>query len=429
MSKTLKVVGKSVVKKDAFDKVTGRTIFAGDMKMSGMLYGAVARSEVASAYVKRIDTSKAEALEGVECVLTSKNIPGRNSVGIIIKDEPVLVSDKIRRVGDAIAIVAAKTMEIAKLATTLIEVELEPIEPVFTYESAVDPNSHKIHNDSNILMEKNLIRGDVEEAFAKSDVIVEHTYKTSMLQHMFIEPEGGMATFENGVITVYSSTQNPHYDRNEVAAMMAMSQSHIRSVQTVTGGGFGGKLDISVQCHLALLAYYTGKPVKMVRSRHESTMVSAKRHPMTIKAKSGATKDGKLTAMEVSMIADTGAYASYGPAVVTRALVHCTGPYVIPNVKIGASFVYTNNPMAGAFRGFGVPQVSLVHEGQIEALAKELGIDSITLRLINAQRPGSVTGTGQVLSASVGLVDCINQTVNKRNELDGKVGISHEENR
>lgn len=415
--KDFAVVGKSPIKKDALEKVTGKALFAADIEMEDMLYAAVKRSDVASAYIKRIDTSKAEALDGVECVLTAKDIPGGNRVGIIIKDEPVLVDDKVRRIGDAIALVAARTREIAEEAVNLIEVEYEEIEPIFTIEDALREDSPKIHGNSNILQKKQLIYGDVEEAFKKCDVIVENTYETPYLAHMFIEPDAGVAKYENGVMTIWSSTQNPHFDRGEVARMLNMPQNRVRAVQAVTGGGFGGKLDISVQCHVALLSYYTKKPVKMIRKREESMLVSSKRHPMKMRFKTGATKDGKLLATDVEIFSDTGAYASYGPAVLTRALVHCTGPYEIPNVRAVATFVYTNNPMAGAFRGFGVPQVAIAHEAQMDALAKELGMDRIEIRRINAQKVGSVIATGQELTNSVGITTTIDAALEKSMEL------------
>ncbi|EHI97721.1 Xanthine dehydrogenase [Clostridium sp. DL-VIII] len=411
------VIGKSVVKKDSLHKVLGKTKFAGDMEFENMLYGEVVRSTVASAYIKKIDTSKALKLDGVIKILTYKDIPGKNRIGIILKDEPVLVDDKVRRIGDAIALVAAKTKEIARKAAGLVEIEYEEIEPIFSFERAMEEDSPKIHGTSNILNKKTLVHGDIDKGFEQCDVIVENTYKTSRLSHMFIEPEAGVAKYENGIITVYSSTQNPHFDRGEIASTLNFPNNRVRSIQATTGGGFGGKLDISVQCHLALLAYYTERPVKMVRSRKESTCVSSKRHAMTMTARTGATKDGKILAHHVIMTADTGAYASYGPAVVTRAMVHCTGPYMIPNVRVETTFAYTNNPMGGAFRGFGVPQVAVLHEGQIEALAKKLNIDSIKLRLLNAQKVGSETATGQILKDSVGLVECINKAVEKANEV------------
>ena len=411
------VIGRSPVKKDALDKVMGNIRFAADLYLENMLYGAVVRSKIVAGFIKAIDPSPALALDGVVCVLTAKDIPGRNLVGIILKDEPVLAEQKVRRYGDAVALVAAETRELAERAAALVRVEYEEIEPVLTIQRALEEDSPKVHGNTNVLQHKTLVHGDIKKGFAESDVIVEHTYRTSMLQHMFIEPEAGIARYQNGVVTLYSSTQNPHFDRGEVAAMLNLPNSRVRSIQAATGGGFGGKLDISVQCHTALLAFYTRRPVKMIRRRAESTMVSSKRHPMVMTAKTGAKKDGRLMAHQVTMFGDTGAYASYGPAVITRALVHCTGPYVIPNVYGEATFVYTNNPMAGAFRGFGVPQVSLLHEGQVDALAKELGIDPVEMRLRNAQRVGCELASGQVLQESVGLVECIERMREKANQV------------
>ncbi len=405
------VIGKNVIKKDALDKVMGRSKFAADLQFEDMLWGAVVRSPVASAYIREIDPEPALALPGVACVLTAKDIPGRNRIGIILKDEPILVDDKVRRVGDAVALVAAESRELAEYAAAQVRVSYEEIEPVFTIARALEEASPKVHGDTNLLQKKQLLHGDVEAGFAASDIIVEKDYQTSMLSHMFIEPDAGAATCANGRVTVYSATQNPHFDRGEVAAMLKLPNSHVRSVQMTTGGGFGGKLDISVQCHTALLAWHTERPVKMVRRRAESTMVSSKRHPITMHARTGALRDGRLLAHEVSLLADTGAYASYGPAVITRAMVHCTGPYVIPNVRVNATFVYTNNPMAGAFRGFGVPQVAILHEGQMDALAQALHMDPIELRFRNMQYPGCETATGQILNDGIGLQECLSRAV------------------
>lgn len=411
------VLGQSVIRKDALSKVLGEAKFAADYKFDGMLYGGVFRSTVPHATIKRFDASKALALAGVACVLTAKDIPGKNKNGIIIKDEPCLVEDKVRRVGDAIALVAADTPERVNEALDLLEIEYDLLEPIFTIERALEEDSPKVHGTTNVHARKHLECGDVDAAFAKCDVIVENTYHTPMLSHMFIEPDAGIARYEDGIMTVYCSTQNPHYDRADVAGVMGLPSNRVRIVQVTTGGGFGGKLDISVQCHIALLAHYTGKPVKMVRGRKESTIVSSKRHPMTMKAKTGATKDGKIQALEIFMTGDTGAYASYGPAVITRAMVHCMGPYEVPNVRAEAVFVYTNNPMAGAFRGFGVPQVAFCHEGQMNAIAKELKMDPIELRLLNAHKVGTVTNTGQVLTESVGFRETLLAAAAKAKEV------------
>lgn len=418
MTREYSVIGKSQVKVDALEKVLGTTKFAADYSLPGMLYGGVFRSTVPHATIKNLNLEKARALDGVEAVLDYHAIPGKNRFGIIIKDEPCLVDDKIRRYGDALAVVAAKSPEILEEALGLIEVEYLEIEPVFSFERALEADAPIIHGTTNIHQVKHLECGDVDAAFVECDVIIENTYSTHRLSHMFIEPDAGVAYYDDdGLMTVVASTQNPHYDRNEVAALLGLPYNQVRVIQAATGGGFGGKLDISVQCHCALLTYYTKKPVRIVRSRSESTMVSSKRHPMTMTAKTGATRDGMLLAMEIKMTGDTGAYASYGPAVITRAMAHCTGPYNIPNVRADAIFVYTNNPMGGAFRGFGVPQVAVCHEGQMNALARELGIDPVEIRLKNAHQVGSKLPTGQILENSVGFIDTLKKAQAKAGEV------------
>jgi CO/xanthine dehydrogenase Mo-binding subunit len=411
------VVGKEVIKKDSLDKVLGKTKYVGDLNFPGMLYGGVKRSELASAKVISINTDMAKALPGVAAVLTYKDIPGKNLIGIINKDEPILVEDKVRRFGDALAVVAAESQDILEKALELIEVELEEIEGVFTIEDALREDSPKIHGDTNILAKKTMKRGDVEDAFKKCDVIVENSYYTPSIAHAFIETEATIAKFEEGILTFWSSTQNPHYDRGEVAVMLGFPLNKVRSIQGNTGGAFGGKLDISTQCHTALLAYHTEKPVKMVRNRKESMQVSAKRHPHFMEFKTGATKDGKILALEVKLKQDTGAYGSYGLAVITRSMVHAQGPYEIPNVNVSATMVYTNNPMCGAMRGFGVPQVSIAHEAQMDLLAEKLEISPIDIRLINCFTIGSKTGTGQLLTNSVGIRDTINAAAAKAKEV------------
>ena len=411
------VVGKDVRRKDALDKVLGKTKYVGDLILPEMLYGGVKRSELASAKIISINTDMAKALPGVAAVLTYEDIPGKNLIGIINKDEPILAEDKVRRFGDALAVVAAESEEILEKALELIEVELEETEGVYTIDDALKEDSPKVHGDTNILANKTMKRGDVEEAFKKCDVIVENDYYTPSINHVFIETEATIAKFEEGILTFWSSTQNPHYDRGEVAGMLGFPLNRVRSIQGNTGGGFGGKLDISTQCHAALLAYYTEKPVKMLRNRKESMQVSSKRHPHYMTFKTGATKDGKILAMEAKLKQDTGAYGSYGLAVITRAMVHAQGPYEVPNIKITSTMVYTNNPMCGAMRGFGVPQVSIAHETQIDILAEKLGISPIEMRLKNCFAVGSKTGTGQLLSNSVGIKDTIIAAAEKAKEV------------
>ncbi len=417
MKKEFSVIGKSVVKKDAVEKALGHSQFAADLKMPGTVHAGVFRSSIVHGYIKKLDIAKAQAIPGVLAVLTHKDVPGRNRIGIVFKDEPVLVDEKIRRFGDAIAIVAAETEDLVKEALEAIEVEYEEIPGVFSVEEAAKEDAPKIHGESNIHLQRHLEHGNVDEAFKECDIIIENDYESHLLSHMFIEPEAGLAYYDNDILTMICSTQNPHYDRSEVAAVLGMPYNRVHSVQATTGGGFGGKLDIGVQCHIALLAYHTGRPVRMVRSRRESTLLSSKRHPMKMHYKTGATKDGKILATEVTILGDTGAYASYGAAVITRASVHAAGPYEIPNIRVDATFYFTNNPMAGAFRGFGVPQVAAAHEGQMNALAKALNMDPIDLRILNAHRPGSVSSTGQVLDKDVEFIKCLEEVRKKADEV------------
>jgi len=407
------VVGKRIERVDALKKVMGKALFADDLRFEGMLYAKVLRSPVSYAKIKKVDASLAKELKGVRAVLTARDIPGENRIGILgdpFRDQPVLADEKVRYIGDPIAIVAADSAKIAEEALNLIKVEYGELRPVFDPVEAMRQDAPRVHEKGNLASLRKIRRGDVKEGFARSDVIIEGTYKTPFQEHAYLEPEAGIGKVdENGDITVWACTQFPSNVKKEVAKVLGLSLSKVRVIQTVTGGGFGGKLDISVHCHIALLASKTGKPVKLVYTRPESIMASTKRHPFIVKYKTGATKDGKLLAVEAEIIGDTGAYASYGPAVLTRAAVHATGPYSVPNVKVDAYAVYTNNSICGAMRGFGVTQVAIAHEAQMDKLAERLGMDPIEIRLNNALDVGSRTATGQLLSHSVGIKETLQQ--------------------
>ncbi|KUO49718.1 MAG: nicotinate dehydrogenase large molybdopterin subunit [Desulfitibacter sp. BRH_c19] len=406
------VVGHSVTRVDAVDKVLGKSIFAADLRMQDMLCAKVLRSAYAHANIKGINTKKAEKLPGVVAVLTSKDVPGKNGYGIIFKDQPVLADDKVRHFGDAVAVVAAVTEEIAEKALKLIEVDYEELPAVFSSVEAMEENAPKVH-DNNILLYKKIRKGNIDEALKNSAIVITNEYKTQSIEHCYIEPEAGIAYMDGDTIVVKVATQNPHYDRKDVALNLGLPLNKIRIIQTTTGGGFGGKLDISVQCHLALLTLKTKRPVKMVYDREESFIASAKRHPFVISYTTGADKDGSLLAIKAKIICDTGAYASYGSATMGRAMVHATGPYEVPNVSIDSYCVYTNNPIAGAMRGFGVPQVAFAHECQMDILSEKLGMSPFEIRLKNALREGSYTATGQQLLSSVGFVETLNQAKGK----------------
>lgn len=414
------IIGHSFPRKDALQKATGTARFVADLSFDNMLYGEVLYSSIPHAKIKSIDVDKALKIPGIIKVLTFKDLPGENVLNSAMMDQQVLMSNKVYRIGDPIAIVAGETKELVYEAVKSINVEYEELEPVFTIDQALKKDAPIIHGNSNIMFRRFIERGNMEEGFANSDIIVENTYTSPRLSHMYLEPEGATAIYENGIITVYCCCQYAHFARGEVARVLKMPLSKVRVVLTTVGGGFGGKQDYALICHAALLAFYTRRPVKIVRTRKESTIASTKRHPFTIKAKTGATKDGKLMATQAVMFGDTGAYGDSGPSVATRAVLHFMGPYDVPNLKAECTLVYTNNPTSGSFRGFGVPQVAICHEGQMNALARELKIDPLEFRLLNAHKNGSVTATGQLLER-VGFVETLLQAKQRaKNAMLGK---------
>jgi len=404
----LTAVGRPVPRPDARAKVTGEATFAADLYLEGMLHAKVLRSEYPHARILRVDTSRAKALPGVVAVLTADDVPGAKNHGLVIPDWPVLAYDKVRYVGDAIALVAAETEEVAEQALELIQVDYEPLPVVTSPQQALAPDAPLVHDGGNLLKHIQVRKGDAEQGFAEADVIVERGYRTPRQEHAFMEPEAGVAAIdEEGKITVYVGSQIPFDDRRQIAASLAIPEEKVRVKATQVGGAFGGKEDVSVQIHAALLAQATGRPVKLVFTREESLIVHPKRHATTIRLKTGATSDGTLTAVQAEIYGDAGAYASLSEHVMTRAATHATGPYDVPNVEIDCYAAYTNNVPAGAFRGFGVPQSAFAVESQMDILAEKLGLSPFEIRRKNALRIGSVTATGQVLRESVGLLETI----------------------
>lgn len=406
------IVGKDIIRRDAYGKVTGKAIYPQDIYMDHMAYGKTLRSKLPHAYID-VDTKEAERINGIIKIFTYKDVPN-NKHGVVFKDQEVFCEKKVRRIGDPIAFVVGETEEACNLALEKIKVDYKELEGVFDPEIAMDENSPKVHDDSNIVYHFKIRKGDIEEGFKNSYVIAENTYKTHMVEHAFLQPEAGVSFIdEEGRVTVMVATQYPHYDREEVASALNIKEEEVRIVNTNIGGAFGGREDISLQIHLALAAYTLERPVKVVYSREESFIAHAKRHPMIMKCKTGADKDGRLLAMEAEIIGDTGAYASWAPNVLRKAGVHITGPYYIPNVSIDSYAVYTNNPFAGAMRGFGATQVPIAYEQQMDILAEKLGMDPVSIRMINIFKKGSVTATGQILTESVPLEECIKEVVNR----------------
>src|SRR6202142_1229464 len=406
------VIGQGVVRPDAEAKVTGQAKFSDDLKFDGMLYAAVKRCGIPHGFLRKLDVSKARALPGVVAVLTAEDIPGEHNHGLVIYDWPAIVgmNERVRYVGDSVAIVAAQTQEIAEQAVGLIEAEFEPQPIISNPVQARQADVPDLHKSGNLLKHIKVRKGNMEQGFAEADVVMEHVFHTAITEHAFLEPECSIAVpLENGRMEIYVGSQIPYQDREQVARILGWPEDRVRVVGQLMGGGFGGKEDIAGQVHAALLANVTHRPVKLLFDRHESLLVHPKRHATQIKVKIGAKKDGHLTAVDTELYGDTGAYASLGEKVMTRATTHSAGPYDIPYVRADCYAMYTNNPPAGAFRGFGVTQSAFAVESTMDMLAEKLGIEPVELRRMNALHVGSITNTGQTLRDSVGLTECINK--------------------
>jgi CO/xanthine dehydrogenase Mo-binding subunit len=422
----MRQIGVDIPKVDVLRKVLGEARYGADLSIEGPLHLRVVRSAKPHAKILKIQLDEAMKIRGVDRIFTAKDIPGKNAIGTITKDQPILASDRVRYIGDPVAMVAGKTEEAVEEAAKKVEVVYEDLPFVNSPEEALKPYAPLIHEKGNLLLEFNVVKGDAQAGFREAEAIVEETYTTTWIDHAYLEPDAGISYGdEEGRVTVICPTQNVHYDQKEVASVLDLPLEKVRIIQSATGGGFGGRLDITVQCLLALAAFHLKKPVRIVYSREEVFQVISKRHPLTIRYKSGATKDGRLTAVEVHILGDTGGYASYGATVAIRSAVHATGPYQVPNVRVRSQMVYTNNPWSGAMRGFGVPQLAFAHESQMDMLAKALKMDPIEFRLKNAFSVGSETATGQTLMVSVG----IGETLRKVREWRDKTISKKEEKR
>jgi len=401
------MVGSNRKRIDVIDKVLGKPVFAGDMKADRLLFAVVYRSPRPHAWIKSIDVSEALAQPGIVKVITGEDIPGKKRFGVIKKDQPCLAEGRVRYVGEPILLIVGETENAARKAMSSVKIHFEDIEAIrdpFTAEKS----GTLIHEDGNLLGHRKVIKGNVERGFAESDVIVEHTYSTTWLDHGFMETEAGVGYLDDaGRIVVVSSTQNIHYKMKEISRVLGISEDMVRVIQSTTGGGFGGKLDVTVELFLALAVYYTKRPVMICFTREESFVSNTKRHPLYIEYKTGAKKDGSIQAVKVNIIGDTGPYISYGETVCLRVAVHSTGPYEVPNVHADSRMFYTNNPVCGAMRGFGVPQLAFAHESQMDAVARILNMDPLDIRLKNGLRKGSSTATSQILHDSVGFIDTL----------------------
>jgi len=417
-------IGQSAPRAGAAARVTGLPIFAADLSFPDMVHGKLVLSEHPHAEVLAVDASAALASPGVLAVLTAADVPGRNAFGLLVPHQPVLAGDRVRHLGDPVAVVFAETERQAETATAGVRVTYRPLPAVFTPEAALADGAPRLHEEGgagqppNVMHRVEVRKGDVAEAFRRADVIVEDVYTTPMVEHAYLEPEAAVAVPEpGGGVTVWTGSQGSYAFRQMIAASLALPEEKVRVIFTPTGGAFGGKEEPTVQIHCALGAVRLGRPVRMVLSREESIRISTKRHAERIHMRHGATRDGRLVAMEARIVADTGAYASLGQPVVFRSAVVAAGPYDIPNVSSIAIGVYTNNPVAGAFRGFGSTQVAFASEVQMDKLARRLGLDPIEFRRRNALAEGKETITGQVLGPGTSYLETLEAVAGKVEEL------------
>jgi aldehyde oxidoreductase len=395
-------IGSNVRRTDAPSKVTGKLRYAGDMIMPHMLHVQVLRSPRAHARIVSIDTSKAEAMEGVEGVITCDDVPGEDGFGVFVNDQPIMARGKVRYVGEAVAAVAAEDLLTARRALKAIRVEYEDLQAVFDPEEAMADGAPVLHDTApgNLVKHIPIRKGDVEKAFASCDLVVEETYRTQAVEHAYLEPEAGLAYVDHdGVVTVHSPSQNITHHRHMLARILALPINKVRMIMSPVGGGFGGKEDMIYQGMLALLAMKTGRPVRLVFTREESIASTAKRHPSRTRCRMGLMRNGRIVASEITMICDGGAYGLSTEGVMRKAAILGAGPYDIANVKVDTYGIYTNNTPSGAFRTFGAMQAQFATESHLDICAERLGLDPFEIRRINGMRDGALTHTRQKLGS------------------------------
>jgi CO/xanthine dehydrogenase Mo-binding subunit/aerobic-type carbon monoxide dehydrogenase small subunit (CoxS/CutS family) len=390
------VIGKNVRRIDTPSKVSGRLKYAGDMTMPGMLHVQVLRSPHAHARIVSIDISAAEVMGGVAGVITSADVPGEDGFGVFVNDQPVMARDKVRYVGEAVAAVAVEDPLIAKRALSSINVVYEPLPAVYDPDEALRAGAPVLHDyaPDNVTKHIPIRVGDVDKGCAESDLVIEETYSTQQIEHAYLEPEAGLAYVDHdGVVTIVSPDQNITHHRHMLARIIAKPISKVRFIMSPVGGGFGGKEDMIYQGMLALLAMKTQRPVRLVFTREESIISTAKRHPSRTVLRMGLMRDGRIRSLQMKMICDGGAYGLSTEGVMRKAAILAAGPYVIPNVRIDTFGIYTNNTPSGAFRSFGALQTAFATESHLDICAERLGLDPFLIRRINAMRDGALTHT------------------------------------
>ena len=402
-------LGSRVHRIDVAEKVQGTGIYPDDVYMEGMICASAVRSAHPRALVKAIHTEKAKALPGVVGVFTAADIPGQNKVGHLVKDwdTMIAVGSITHYLGDAICIVAAETQEILEEAKKLVEVEYEVLEPVRSPKEAMLPEAPLVHQSGNLMAHKHIQRGNAAFAIAKSKHVITRQFYTPYTEHAFLEPECAVAFPDGDGVMILSTDQGAYDTQHETAPMLGLPMEKVKVKNLLVGGGFGGKEDVTVQHHAALVAYLTKRPVKCKLTRAESLLIHPKRHPMEMEFAMGCDENGIIQGVAANVIADTGAYASLGGPVLERACTHAAGPYHYENFQIDGYAYYTNNPPAGAFRGFGVTQTCFGLESMLDEMADLVGISPWEIRYRNAIRPGQALPNGQIVGPETGLVETL----------------------
>ncbi len=405
-------VGSRLVRLYGQGKVDGTEIFGADETLAGSLVVRAIRSPCQRARFCFGDLDAfVSAHPGIHRVLTARDIPGENRYGVITRfaDQPVFAETETRFRGEAVAAVVGEAEAIAALDFTSFPVAWEELPALTTIAAALAPDAPRIHasRENNVLVRGRVVHGNVEKALAESDAVVEDEYETGFIEHAYIEPEAGFARRVNDQIEIQACTQAPYMDRADIARILGIAPEAVRIIPTAVGGGFGSKLDLSVQPFVALAAWHLRQPVRMVYSRSESIISTTKRHPAHIRLRVGASRDGKITAMDFTADFNTGAYSSWGPTVAARVPIHASGPYHVPHYRALTRAVHTHLVPAGAFRGFGVPQTAIAQEQLYDDLADKLAIDRLEFRIMNALGNDTPTVTGQVLGEGVGIRACL----------------------
>jgi CO/xanthine dehydrogenase Mo-binding subunit/aerobic-type carbon monoxide dehydrogenase small subunit (CoxS/CutS family) len=397
-----KFIGANIRRLDAPSKVSGALKYAADMTMPNMLHLQVLRSPHPHARIVSIDTSQAEAMDGVEGVITCADVPGEDGFGVFVHDQPIMARDKVRYVGEAVAAVASEDPVIARRALEKIKVVYEPLPALFDIDAAMAKDAPVLHDyaPDNVTKHIPIRVGDIEQGFAESDLVIEETYSTQAIEHAYLEPEAGLAYVDpDGVVTVISPSQNITHHRHMLSKIIAQPINKVRFIMSPVGGGFGGKEDMIYQGMLALMAMKTRRPVRLVFTREESIASTAKRHPSRTVLKMGLMSDGRIRALQLNMICDGGAYGLSSEGVMRKAAILGAGPYNIPHLRVDTLALYTNNTPSGAFRSFGALQTQFATESTLDMAAERLGLDPFEIRRVNAMRNGATTHTKQKLKS------------------------------